>query len=178
MTIAKSVTVFNISLILARKFPIIGFLLSFLTFIVTVSLVLFAGFSTSLIYITLWVIGFVYLATILILIIYFWSRSVVIKQGGEDYINSKSLLGNPSKAEFVNFLINKKIFKNKKSAVSFLVVLVFFIIALTIYLGVLWLVEPKGPGYVEDKFGNRYTPAEYIQMLNEGKDPLSPNFEG
>jgi hypothetical protein len=104
-------------------------------------------------------------------------EQVDFMEDNEFHIKSRQLLGEPTTPSMISFLIKHKVVKNEKQALFVLLVFVVVVIALTIYLANVLLGSPSAPGYVEDRFGNQYTPQEYFKLLGEGKDPLSPNFK-
>ena len=95
----------------------------------------------------------------------------------ELHIKSRRLLGIPASPTMVRFLLRSGVAKNEKQALFILFTAVALIIVLTIYLAnVLLLAPEEGPSYIQDRFGNQYTPEQYTDLLKRGKDPLSPGF--
>jgi hypothetical protein len=94
----------------------------------------------------------------------------------EFHTKSKVLLGEPQTPKLIKFLLKIGLAKNEKQALVILVTSIFTIISLTIFLINVFLIEPPTPDYIEDRFGNRYSNKEYVDLLNKGKDPLSPDF--
>lgn len=95
----------------------------------------------------------------------------------EFHIRSRRLLGEPTTPSMVQFLLKSGVAKDEKQALLILIATVSIIILLTIYLANILLFDSNSVNYVEDKFGNRYTAQEYLQLIKSGKDPLSPNFK-
>lgn len=93
------------------------------------------------------------------------------------HIRSRRLLGEPTTPSMVSFLLKSGIAKNEKQALFILIGVVGAILILTVYLANILLIGTKGPNYVEDKFGNKYSAEQYIELLKQGKDPLSPSFK-
>jgi hypothetical protein len=104
-------------------------------------------------------------------------NSVDFMEDNEFHIKSRRLLGEPTTPSMVRFLLRSGVVKNEKQALLVLIGVVIAVLALTFYLGNILLGSPDGPTYIEDRFGNRYTPEEYVGYINKGIDPLSPNFK-
>lgn len=92
------------------------------------------------------------------------------------HIKSRRLLGNPSIPSLIKFLIKNGIVKTEKQALFTVIGFILMIIFLTIWLANILLFNSNTPEFIEDRFGNKYTPEQYIEYLNKGQDPLSPNF--
>ena len=95
----------------------------------------------------------------------------------EFHIKSRRLLGEPTTPSMVRFLLRTGIVKNEKQALFVLMGMITVILILTFVIAKIFLIGPKAPNYIEDKFGNKYTPEQYIELLKQGKDPLSPTFK-
>lgn len=94
----------------------------------------------------------------------------------EFHIRSRKLLGEPTTPSMVNILLKTGIAKNEKQALVILIGIVALVLIFTFYLANVLLFDSKAPNYIEDKYGNRYSTEEYINLLKQGKDPLSPTF--
>lgn len=92
------------------------------------------------------------------------------------HIKSRRLLGEPTTPSLVRLILRSGFAKDEKQALLILISMVSIIILLTIYLANILLFNSGNTGYVEDRFGNTYTAEQYLQMIKQGKDPLSPNF--
>jgi len=98
-------------------------------------------------------------------------------EDNEFHIKSRRLLGEPTTPSMIRFLLRTGIAKNEKQALFVLIGIVVAVLGLTFYLANVMLIGPKGSDYIEDRFGNQYTTEQYIELLKQGKDPLSPSFQ-
>lgn len=95
-------------------------------------------------------------------------------EDNEFHIKSRRLLGEPTTPTMISFLIKVGIVKNEKQALMILVLTILLTITATLFL--IFQRTSPNDGFVQDKFGNKYTAEEYVNLIKQGKDPLAPNF--
>jgi hypothetical protein len=97
-------------------------------------------------------------------------------EDNEFHIKSRQLLGAPTTPSMVTFLLKSGVAKNEKQALIVLISVIIIISGITFFLAQNLLGSSNSAEFVQDRFGNKYTPAEYFELVKQGKDPLSSNF--
>jgi len=94
----------------------------------------------------------------------------------EFHIKSRRLLGAPETPTMVRFLLRIGVAKNEKQALYILLGVIVVALSATIFL----MRDGGGSGdeFITGLDGRQYTFEEYVDLVNQGKDPLIPgDFE-
>lgn len=95
------------------------------------------------------------------------------EDNNEFHIKSRKILGEPETPSMTKALLKTGIVKNEKQALIVLILLAVSMIGAAIFI----FRSNNGnyEVYFTDPNGVRYEPAEYIEMVKNGYDPLNPN---
>jgi hypothetical protein len=96
------------------------------------------------------------------------------EDNNEFHIRSRRLFGEPETPTMVRFLLRTGIVKNEKQALYILVGIVIIALAVTIFLIRGGIGGGSGDDYITGVDGQEYTFEEYIELVNQGNDPLDP----
>ena len=102
--------------------------------------------------------------------------SIDFHEENEFHIRSRRLLGEPETPSMIRFLLRTGVVKNEKQAVSILIGVILVALSATFFIA-RGGVGNAGDGYIVGADGYKYDFEEYVDLVNQGKDPLDPrNF--
>lgn len=97
-------------------------------------------------------------------------------EDNEFHTSAQAIVGKKNESTFAKILVKLGIAKNTKDATIILIVIIVLLFLVTLFI----IFKENSSGNqttpIVDRFGNVYTPEQYIQELQAGRNPLSPNF--
>ena len=103
-------------------------------------------------------------------------NEVLFQEDNELHIKSRRLLGELETPSMIRFLLRTGVAKNEQQALYILICVIVVALSSTIFLIRGGIVPPDDT--IRGLDGQNYTFEEYIQLVNQGQDPLDPrNFQ-
>ena len=88
------------------------------------------------------------------------------------HIRSRRLLGEPETPSMIRFLLRSGVAKTEKQALYILISVILVALSATIFI-----IRGGGSGaddYIRGVDGQKYTFEEYMNLVEQGRDPLDP----